>query len=712
VRVTPGEWLAPAKGEAPDPVYLCVADESWVRSFATLTTGAARDVTQSALATQRARRLAARGTERVRLEGTAPSPALAGRIETLAPSLGFGEMRLVEASPGVEVSIFVEGRRVHRTTLRAPFGAEVAVESAAIDPARVNESFLVLDPVPKLLAAARTLLERAATSTREALPRWARPALRWWLLTTPGHGPDTRALTAFVDSAGRPMSLDDLDAQSRDLDAVAFATDAPPGLTEPLEAGRRVVLVTADEARWLGERWSAHNHTATLFEDAAARRWEAEAPRAVIAVTDAPAGALRVTIRDDDAEGEIALLPPTADRDRSTVRWFSGRRPLDEQPFDAPWPCLVAVESRDVVPNRKRSAPLEDDAWRRARETLATRVSKALDAACPPPAEALASEWAHDRRSPGESRGGPRVAGSLWLSLDAREGVLHALSEGMRGPVGERNDARFATPVHGRLWLRRGALRDVAERDATLAKVVEWAWQSLLEALVARARSDADFARDDRVVDHLVRGALRGMLSGPKVRQWARANTLPGTGVSYERVGASKRRAITLVDAGDARLGDDDTVPDLDTPWMSTLRAHDRLQRVALEPSPEEAPAATASKGPSPSEPEARAWELGLAVSARLGSAGVATMPAVRVVPSNESVSARRPMVRYNANARTVTVCRAHPTVVALEAGPSKRAACFLALAAFAAIRRAGAQVSDAHEASFSEAMLRELAEG
>lgn len=717
VRVAPGEWLGPSPGEPADPVYLCVADEAWVKCIASISTSAARDVTQAALTAQRARRLRARGAARIHLDGGAPAPALSGRIEALAPSLGFGELRIVEGAPGVEVSVFVEGRRVHRATLRAPFAMAVAIECAAIDPARVNESFLQLDPVPKLLAAARALLERAAAMTRDAIPPWAQPCLRWWLLTTPGHDARARATAAFLDSAGRPMCLDDFEAQARRHDAVAFATGAPAEPVEPTEPERRVVLLTAEEARWLGERWTALNYTTRLFEDAAARRWDAERPHDKITATDLPLGAVRVAFDDDEMEGEIGLLPPNVEG-RARVQWFSLRRPLCELDLDAPWPCAVAVEARGVAPNRSRSAPAEGDALRRAKDALSRRIVRALDEARPAPADALVTAHAHDASSPGDARSGPRVAGALWLSLDDRAGELDVIAEGWRGRLGRDRDPRFDTPVHGRLWLRSGAARAPAEREALLAKVVEWAWQSMLEAMIARAQKEADFARDDRVVDHLVRGALRGMLSGPKARTWARAATLPGSGVTYERVAGSKWSRLLLVEPGDPRIGGPDAVPDLDAPWLQTLREDDRLRAPPVEaPEPAAKPsrAVTAKHAPPakapPETPEAR-WKLGAMVRALLDGAHVAALAGVRVVGTDEAVSARRPMARFNASANTVTVFRAHPTVMALEGGAAERAARFLALAAFGAINRDRAKVTDADEAAFMESLLRQIAEG
>lgn len=719
VRVTPGEWLGPSPGEPADPVYLCVADEAWVKCIASISAAAARDVTQAALTSQRARRLRARGTERIHLDGAPPAPALSGRIESLAPSLGFGELRIVEGAPGVEVSVFVEGRKVHRTTLRAPFAMAVAIECAAIDPARVNESFLQLDPVPKLLSAARALLERAAAMTRDAIPAWAQPCLRWWLLTTPGHDARARAAAAFLDSAGRPMCLDDFEAQSRRHDAVAFATGAPAEPVEPTEPDRRVVLLTAEEARWLGERWTALNYTSRLFEDAAARRWDAERPRDKIRATDLPLGAVHVTFDDDEMEGEIGLFPPNVEG-RARVQWFSLRRPLCELDLDAPWPCAVAVEARGVAPNRSRSGPAEGDALRRAKDVLSRRIVRALDEARPAPSDALATAYAHDTSSPGDARSGPRVAGALWLSLDDRAGDLDVIADGWRGHLGRDRDARFDTPVHGRLWVRSGAARAPAEREALLAKVVEWAWQSMLEALIVRAHKEDGFTRDDRVVDHLVRGALRGMLSGPKARTWARTATLPGSGVTYERVAGSKWSRLQLVAPGDPRIGGPDAVPDLDTPWMQTLRDDDRLRAApveAAEPVAKPSRAATAAPAQptqpvksAPESPEAR-WKLGAMVRALLDGARVAALAGVRVVGADDAVSARRPMVRFNASANAVTVFRAHPTVMALEAGPAQRAARFLALASFGAINRDRGKITDADEAAFMESLLRQIAE-
>ncbi len=717
VRVSRGEWLGPSPGEPADPTYICVLDDAWVRCVAAISTGAARDVTQAALTAQRARRLRARGAERVHLDGAPPAPALSGRVESLAPSLGFGELRVVEGAPGVEVSVFIDGRRVHRATLRAPFAMAVAIECAAIDPARVNESFLQLDALPKLLAAARTLLERAA-GARDAIPPWAQPCLRWWLLTTPGHDARARALAAFLDSAGRPMCLDDFDAQARRHDAVAFATGAPAERVEPTEPERRVVLLTADEARWLGERWTGLNYTSRLFEDAAARRWDAEPPRDEIKVSDLPLGAVRVAFDDDELEGEVGLFPPNVDG-RAVVQWFSLRRPLCELDLDAPWPCAAAFEARGVAPNRSRSGPAEGDALRRAKEAISRRVLRALDEARPAPSDALVAAFAHDVNSPGDARSGPRVAGTLWLSLDARVGDLDVIAEGWRGHLGRGDkDQRLTTPVHGRLWLRRGAAREASEREALIAKVVEWAWQTMFEALIVRAQKEPEFARDDRVIDHLVRGALRGMLSGPKARTWARTATLPGSGVTYERVAGSKWSRLSLVAPGDPRIGSADALPDLDTPWMHSLREDDRLRtppedatdgvaKPARTPTP-----STAQIVKSPPDATDGRWKLGAMVRALLDGARLAAIASVRVVGTDETVSARRPMVRFNASANTVTVLRAHPTVAALEAGNPQRAARFLALAAFGAINRDRSKITDADEAAFMESLLRQIAEG
>lgn len=717
VRAEPGEWMPPAEGEPPDPPYLCVSDESWVRCVAMIASGAARDVTQTALTTQRARRLRARGGARVKLDGAPPVKALSGRVEALADTLGVGEIRLVDAAPGVDVTVFVEGRVAHRTSLRAPFGMMVAIECAAIDPLRVSESFLQLDALPKLLGAARTLLERAALDAPVTLPSWARRAVRWWLLSTPGLGAEARALTAFSDSAGEAMSLVDFDAQVRAHDAVAFTTEAPPEPCAPLDADRRVVVLSADEPRWLGERWKSLNYTSALADDYAARRWERATPRDVIDVTGAPPGALRVRIDDDGLEGEVALRPPASAGTRGEVRWFSSRRQLGESEIDAPWPCVIAVEAKGLAPNRKRNGPAEGDQLRHVCDALASSVRRALDRAFATPSNALASAYAHDPKSPSEARGGPRVAGALWLSLDAREGDLEVTAESWSGHLGrDRGEARLRTPVHGRLWIRRGHGRDTAERGDLVAKVVDWAWREMLEDLVARVRSDDALTLDDCVVDHLVRAAARSMLGSRKLRAWARAATLPGTGVTFERVAGSERAPLMIVPVGDARLGSGDAVPDVDTPWLWTLRDLGRLRSPAeVEPPPSPHDATTsappASKPHAATEERETKWELGASLRAMFDAAPAFSAVVAKVTASHEPVSARRPMVRYDANARILTVFRAHPTVRSLEEGPRDHAAHLLALASAGAIHRGRNDVTDAHEAGFMEALLQKLAE-
>jgi hypothetical protein len=711
VRGAPGGWLSPAEGEPADPDYVCVVDEAWVRCLAAISAGAARDVTQAALTAQRARRLRARGAASVRLDGDAPVAALAGRVEALAPSLGFGELRVVDGPPGIAVSLFVDGACAHRASLRAPFAVEVALASPAIDPARVSESFQQLDALPALLAAVRALAERAAVAPQASRP-WVRRVVRWWLLTTPGLGDAERALAAFVDSAGRAVSLDDLAAQRDRFDAVAYATEEPAEPCEPLDEGRRVVMLQPEEARWLGERWGALNYTATLHEDADARRWEREAPREKITVdAPLPSGARRVPLRGDALEGEVALVPPGVEGEGALVQWFMRRRPLGTATVDAPWHCLVAVEARGLTPNRRRSAPVEGDGYRRACEAVTRAVLLALDDALPAPEGALATAAAHAPRSPATTRATARIAGSLWLSLDDREGSLDVLSAAGRERI--RGDARRATPVHGALWVRR-AVRD-AEREALLAKTVEWAWRAMLESVVSRARRDAAFADDARVVDHLVAAALGGALNTPKLRAWARLATLPGTSITYERVAATERSPLALV--GPDAAPDGDALAEVDAPWFARLTAARRVvaRRASVAPAAPATPATPAT--PSPRRPRAPAapepsvaqgirWPAGALLQSILDDARAQGLPAAAVTPSHEPVSARRPTVRYDASARTLTVFRAHPAVVALDGGEALRGARFLALAAFGAIRRAVGAVTDAHEAGLVERLL------
>ncbi len=249
-----------------------------------------------------------------------PSPRGPPRGWSPRPDGGRGEARVVQRRRGVEVSLFESGSIVKKVTLDAPIAIDVAFAAPELDPASAAPRLVALGLVEASLDAARRMLDGLLES-RAQIPAWVERTLRWHLCTAATRSERAARVAAFLDSAGVPMSLRDMESQRDAHTLVAYVTSAPDEAVTPQHAGRRVVVLERDEVAWLSAWLPMIDYAQTLAEDLTAQRWSRAEPTRTIAVPDAPKHARRETLdpRRDGAEGEVLLLPWDAPDERGAL---------------------------------------------------------------------------------------------------------------------------------------------------------------------------------------------------------------------------------------------------------------------------------------------------------------------------------------------------------------------------------------------------------
>jgi hypothetical protein len=703
-------WLPPTPGEAEDLPTLALAsqldlDAVWALSRKVF------DVTADARITLRRRAFARGDALSVRLPGDALAPWATARLEPHCPDGGRGEARVVQRRRGVEVSLFESGSIVKKVTLDAPIAIDVAFAAPDLDPAATAPRLIALGFVDVCLDAARRMLDGLLDS-RAQIPAWVERTLRWHLCTAPARSERASRVAAFLDTAGVPMSLRDMESQRDAHTLVAYVTSAPDEAVTPQHEGRRVVVLERDEAAWLSAWLPMMDYAQTLAEDLTAQRWSRAEPTRIIAVPDAPKHLRREPLDPslDGAEGEVLLLPWDAP-DESTAHWFHHRRPLGRSPISLPWPCRVALDAPTLTPRRDRGGPEDNDAHRDARELAARAARRVLDRALAPPKGAsLAAIVVHEGRSPAMSAGVAQAVGTLWLTADAAPGevtvAVGTTQSTMRAtlPREKRGDAEVHAPIGGTLWLRRGAGAKRESWEPMVRRLLAWSWRRLLEAWIADTRVDP---ADERALTHLLHAGLADHLGGAAA-ELARRATLPG-GLSVHRAVTLARQGhrLAVLHPGDAARKD--AVLRSPARWFGLLEDNGSLRLDAPEaPAPQrsETPASAPAAPPVAATPRAaatRAEVLCALVLARLRALGVSSS-ALREVsldaPSGDDD------VGFARSGRRVWLRADAPWVRAALASPERHAD-VVALAVLGEVNRALDEVTDAHEESALRAMLR-----
>jgi len=717
------EWLGPGPGEAPDPLVLRVRHEPEARVLAKLVKASADAQTAPLERLQRARRLRVHARDRIRLPGEAAVPALAGRLEDLAASLGVGELRLVPREGEARVTLFLDDGRVHETALPAPLGLDVALGSPEIDPASVTGSLNSLDLVTRLLDGLRLLLGRWLQQPSGSEAPWVTRAVRWYLLTTPGLDEAARARPVVRDSVGETLSLDDLDAQVRRFKTVAYVlrpTAEPVASSVP---GRRVAVLSPPELRWLLSLRAGDDFTTRLDDDLAAQRWARAPAAAAVRLPDTAtqrALARKTLDAPGGPEADIALLGWDA-VSVGEIYWSVTRRPLGHSPLHTPWPAAVALDHPSLTPNGRRTGPVEDAAFQTALSTAKALVESTLHDALGPPEAHWAAVSVHSTQSPAHSAGTWSAVGWLWLLPRGRTGRVMARTAAGEHSVsvklGPSDGAAFGSlraeiPVAGRLWVksRTGTpARDQAAAAQRLTEqLVRWAWPRLLEPLAKRDEAEA--------WRHLCLGALAGQLGHGTLRGWAKTVMPPGARVTLQRVQQSAAKAQPLVRGRD--------VTGRGEAWIELLEAAGMLVDPVAPakpeapkpeaPAPKPAPPKPEAPKPAPPKPEAPQAERPPVVRFPQGQAALTLLlelgldrAALRAVePDNAPCALSEPLVYYTAQHKTAWVHVAHPAVTKLLQGPARRAAAMLAVAVLGAVNRALEGVTDADEERILAALL------
>lgn len=704
-------WIPPTPGEPDDAPALALASQLDLDAVRALSRKVL-DVTADARITLRRREFARGDALAVRLPGEPAAPWATARLEPHAPDGGRGEARVVQRRRGVEVSLFESGSIVKKVSLDAPIALDVAFAAPDLDPASAAPRLVALGIVDVCLDAARRMLDGLLAS-RAQIPAWVERTLRWHLCTAPARSERASRVAAFLDTAGVPMSLRDMESQ-RDAHAlVAYVTRAPDEAITPQHEGRRVVVLERDEVAWLSAWLPMMDYTQTLAEDLTAQRWGRAEPARVIAVPDAPKHARREPLdpRLDGAEGEVLLLPWDAP-DESAAHWFHRRRPLGRSSISSPWPCRVALDVPTLTPRRDRGGPEDDDAHRAARELAARAARRVLDRALAPPEGAsLASLPVHDGRSPAMSAGVAQVVGTLWLTADAAPGeitvTVGATHTAVRAtlPREKRGDPEVHAPLGGTLWLRRGAGAKRESWEPLVRRLVAWAWRRLVEQWIAETRVDPT---DERTLTHLLHAGLADHLGGAAA-DLARRATLPG--------GLTVHRAVTLARQGHrlavGHPGDaprKDAVPRSPARWFGLLDEAGALRHDAPEaPVPQSAvttprPPEAAPVAATPRAAATRAEVLGALVLRRLHALGV---PASALREVSVDAPAGDDDAGYERAGRRAWLRPDAPWVRAALASPERHVD-VVALAVLGEVNRALDEVTDAHEEAALRAMLRQ----
>lgn len=710
-------WLPPGEGEAPDAPTLLLARQEELDAVRALA-GGARDVSESARITQRRRRFARGDAATVRLPDAPLAPWATARLEEVMGPRAVGEVRLASRAQGAEVTVFEDGAAVARAALPCAVGLDLALASPEVDASRAAEGLASLDPVGPATELAHRML-RAAIARGEAGAAWCEAAVRWHLLRVGDPSAEELDLARFVDAAGRPMSLRDMDLQRERFGVVAFVARAPEEPVAAQEPGRRVVVLSEGEAALLAARRPVVDHRAVVAEDLAAARWERAMPSRAIAVPSAPTARTLyapLTAREDGYEGELFLLPWDAP-EGGYAHWYTGRRPLGGSHVAALWPARLAMEVPALRPRRDRSGPQEDDALHAARADAAAIVAKAVERALAPAAgEALAWIPAHEGRSPAMSGGAAMAVGCLWLTRDGARGEVLVEEGAARLRVAARLPERVKgvevyAPIAGHLWLRRGV--SGKEVEPLVRRLVAWSWRRLLERWSAGATIDPT---DPATLTHLVAATLAGQLPGALAERTRRA-TLPGSEVPVSRVAqfVKQGRAIAVAEGGGSTQ---DAVPRSDAPWFRLLAEVGALkarERPAPERVPETAPAGTSPPArpaerpvvpATPPRAATAAERLGERLTSLLHALGV-PRGAVRAVRVLDGHRGGRPM-GYRAEDRTAWVSADAPLVAWALRDPAADDAAALAL--LGEVNRALDEVTDAHEADALRALIAKRA--
>lgn len=656
-------WIPPTPDEPRDPVVIAIADEAWKALLKRVTGDTPRDVTDAMRTVWRRRRLWQQGADRIALPGQPAHPSLGGRVERLAPKLGYGELRWVDRAPELRVTVhFTDGTRSD-VALPAPVSVDVALASPDLAPGGdLDRALRDLDVTARVVDAARALL-REALSSHAALPAWASSALRWHVLTQVGASHAERGREVFVDTAGAAMSYDELTAQERIYGAAAYVTAAPRERCAPGERGRRVAVLTPQESAWLAVRMRTVDYQTSLDEDLAALVWARSEPMSAITV---PRDDVRAIVRErvrEPAEGEVMLLPWDAPP-RAMVSWHRGRRPLGAGSVATVWPALVAVEAPSLTPNRRCSAPVDDLALHEAQLTVERMVRECVQRQLRPRGDdVLACVSVMDRRSPAADGDAFRAVGFAWLSARAIPGRIDVRAgEGNLTMRGEANP----TPVSLALWMHRTAGPDERAWRTLATDLAKWSWKRLLESLSDRVSSRAD-AWDDEMFAHWVWAALEAQLTTSALKDVARARMLPGsrTTLFQLQTAARERRTLRAVPPGDARATRPYFVTESGARWFAMLED----ARMFDEPLAPAAPKPSAPPPPAepPRSPTPPRWTDGDRVLAVLRQCGVdeGTLRAVEL--DDEPCDDGDAVVFYVVASRTAELRGRHAVVAALD---------------------------------------------
>lgn len=738
-------WIAAEPGEDPDvPAVVVHWDD--VKGLAALVGDLALDRSEEVERLQRRRALRASGGAAVRLPGAPECPALTVRIEAAAPRLGFGELRVVPGEPALTLRVHAPGGSARVLTQPAPFAVAAALACPDLDPGDVDRSVQSLELGTRLLEVARGLLLRAA-GTAEALPGWSDAALRWALLTTRGVEGAALGRAVFADTAARPMSLADLQAQEATHHAVGYCTLVPEEPCALPEAAVRAVVLSTREAGWLETLRKGRDLTAAVKLALRALAWDRSPPAARIEPqADAT---VRVRVRCPmavpGAEGEVWWLDGEA-LPGSSVAWYRGRRRLGESAIGLPWPARVALEEPTLTPDATRTGPVEDLALAQAKKRAEDLALGTLRRVLGPAEGGAALGWvaAHAPKSPAWRSGVSHAVGWLWLTPDGAPGKVEVLAGEQSVVLDARAGGKYAcaAPVTGRLWLHRTA-RLGAERDELMEAVMGWAWRRLLDVWAGAGGVNPD---DAAHVTLLTRAAMAGALGGATTRDVARTLRLPGTRTTYQQLQTARKdgRALRVVPAGDARLEKAYFVPEAKGPWMAVLGEAGLL--AADEPPPaavsvtkekergkekekargkvREERAADGAPRQGEAAPEARreepaakvsaeravAWPWASRVESELRALGLAPEMLHTVAGTDAARGARDAMVDYHPTPRAAVVAMRHPVVARWLAGDARRGATLLAMAVYGAIHRGRDDVTGAEECAAMDAVLAALA--
>jgi hypothetical protein len=740
-RATP--WIAAEPGDEPDLAAVVLEREDDARGLGALVGELPVEVTAEVERLQRRRALRASGGTAVRLPGEPGCASLAVRIESVAPKLGFGELRLVEGEAALTLRVHAPGSSARVLTLPSPFALSAALACPDLDARDVDKSVQTLELGTRLQEAARALLLRAA-GTAEALPRWSDPALRWALLTTRGVEGAALGRGVFTDTQTKPMTLADLAAQEATHRAVSYCTLEPDEPCALGEEGVRAVVLSTREAAWLQTLRKGRDVTAAVRIALRALAWDRSPPASRIEppVDGSVQVRLRCPITAAGREGEVCWLDSDAPAG-STVAWYRSRRRLGESAIELPWPARMALEAPGLTPDATRTAPVPDLALAQARQQAIDLALGTLRRALgPTEREApLGTVAAHDPKSPAWHGGQANAVGWLWLCADGAPGSVE-VTAGERSMIWKaRSGGKYpcAAPLTGRLWLHRGARERL---DEVLEAVVGWAWRRLLDVWSGAAGIDVD-APAQAVL--LTRAALAGALTGATMRDVAKTLRLPGTRTTFQQLQTARKdeRALRVVPPGDGRLDKAYFVPESAAPWMAVLReaamltadepvvavaasapaAKEREQEKASAARPTatkaarpeagraaEAPARRDDPAKKVSAARAAAWPWAARVESELRAMALAPEMLHAVEGTEAAAGGRDPMVEYAERERVAKVAVRHPVVARWLAGDPRRGATLLAMAVYGAIHRARADLTVAEECAAMDATLGAIA--